>query len=204
MTNDEALDLFEETLRKLKIQYDLFFSGHRKLPPTEERRRLDAMVHEIGKDRLRDNTARFRFNTLLGRYNQFRELWGRKMREREEGPLEYRRRAAAFSPSPETTKVPAPPPPAPREPAGTMRSDESYVRVTEATAAAAAERLYEQIAEAQKHLGKGGLTLPQVQQLVRTQSDLMRSRFSVDAVGFRVEIADGKVKLKAKPLQKGS
>lgn len=204
MTNDEALDLFEETLRKLKIQYDLFFSGHRKLPPTEERRRLDAMVHEIGKDRLRDNSARFRFNTLLGRYNQFRELWGRKMREREEGPLEYRRRAAAFSPSPETTKVPAPPPPAPREPAGTMRSDESYVRVTEATAAAAAERLYEQIAEAQKQLGKGGLTLPQVQQLVRTQSDLMRSRFSVDAVGFRVEIADGKVKLKAKPLQKGS
>lgn len=204
MTNDEALDLFEETLRKLKIQYDLFFGGHRKLPPTEERRRLDAMVHEIGKDRLRDNSARFRFNTLLGRYNQFRELWGRKMREREEGPLEYRRRAAAFSPSPETTKVPAPPPPAPREPAGTMRSDESYVRVTEATAAAAAVRLYEQIAEAQKQLGKGGLTLPQVEQLVRAQSDLMRSRFSVDAVGFRVEIADGKVKLKAKPLQKGS
>lgn len=204
MTNDEALDLFEETLRKLKIQYDLFFGGHRKLPPTEERRRLDAMVHEIGKDRLRDNSARFRFNTLLGRYNQFRELWGRKMREREEGPLEYRRRAAAFSPSPETTKAPAPPPPAPREPAGTMRSDESYVRVTEATAAAAAERLYEQIAEAQKQLGKGGLTLPQVEQLVRAQSDLMRSRFSVDAVGFRVEIADGKVKLKAKPLQKGS
>ncbi|HSN69582.1 MAG TPA: MXAN_5187 C-terminal domain-containing protein [Thermoanaerobaculia bacterium] len=202
MTNDEALDFFEEELRKLKTQYDLFFSGHRKLPPLQDRRRLDAMVHEIGKDRIRDNGARFRFNTLLGRYNQFRELWGRKMREREEGPLDFRRRSAAFAPS-EERAAPAPPPP-PRAATGTMVGGESYVKVTEATAGAAAQRLYEQIAEAQKQLGKGGLTLAQVEQIVRSQSDQMRSKFAVEAVGFRVEIADGKVKLKAKPLQKGS
>ncbi|MCA1734057.1 MAG: hypothetical protein LC732_10705, partial [Acidobacteria bacterium] len=119
MTNDEVLNLFEETLRKLKIQYDLFFSGHRKLPPTEDRRRLDALVHEIGKDRIRENAARFRFNTLLGRYNQFRELWGRKMREREEGPLDYRRRAAAFTSEgdqPAGDQPAAPPPPRPARP----------------------------------------------------------------------------------------
>ncbi|HEU5162734.1 MAG TPA: MXAN_5187 C-terminal domain-containing protein [Thermoanaerobaculia bacterium] len=202
MTNDEALDLFEEELRKLKTQYDLFFSGHRKLPPLQDRRRLDAMVHEIGKDRIRDNSARFRFNTLLGRYNQFRELWGRKMREREEGPLDFRRRSAAFgNPEPQAAPAPAAPP---RPATGTMAGGESYVKVTEATTAAAAQRLYEQIAEAQKQLGKGGLTLAQVEQIVRSQSDQMRSKFAVDAVGFRVEIADGKVKLKAKPLQKGS
>jgi hypothetical protein len=202
MTNDEALDLFDEMLLKLKTQYDLFFSGHRKLPPLEERRRLDALVHEIGKERLRDNGSRFRFNTLLGRYNQFRELWGRKMREREEGPLDFRRRSAAFSEVPEAR--PAAPPPPPRPAPGTMRGDDSYVTVTEATASAAAQRLYEQITEAQKQIGKGGLTLAQVEQIVRAQSDQMRSKFAVEAVGFRVEIADGKVKLKAKPLQKGS
>ncbi len=202
MTTDEALNLFEETLRKLKINYDLFFAGIRKLPPSEDRRRLDALVHEIGKERMRDNSLRFRFNTLLGRYNQFRELWGRKMREREEGPLDFRRRAAAFSGGAEP---PAPPPPREeRPPHGTPSNGETYVRVTEATASAAAQRLFEQITDAQKQLGKGGLTLAQVEQIVRSQSDQMRSRYAVDAVGFRVEIADGKVKLKAKPLQKGS
>jgi hypothetical protein len=202
MTNDEALNLFEESLRKLKIQYDLFFGGHRKLPPTEDRRRLDALVHEIGKDRIRENAARFRFNTLLGRYNQFRELWGRRMREREEGPLDYRRRAAAFTQEAAPPAAPSSLPPARQ--AGTMRDGESYVRVTEATAAEAAERLYEQIAEAQRQLGKGELTRAQVEQIVRSQSDQMRAKFAVEAVGFRVEIADGKVKLKAKPFQKGS
>lgn len=202
MTTDEALNLFEESLRKLKTNYDLFFAGIRKLPPSEDRRRLDALVHELGKERMRDNSLRFRFNTLLGRYNQFRELWGRKMREREEGPLDFRRRSQAFGGAAET-----PPPPSPAEearPRGTPLNGETYVKVTEATASAAAQRLFEQISEAQKQLGKGGLTLAQVEQIIRSQSDLMRSRYAVDAVGFRVEIADGKVKLKAKPLQKGS
>jgi hypothetical protein len=202
MTTDEALTLFEETLRKLKTNYDLFFAGIRKLPPSEDRRRLDALVHELSKERMRDNSLRFRFNTLLGRYNQFRELWGRRMREREEGPLDFRRRAAAFGGGPEPAPQTAAAAEAP--PGGTPASVETYVKVTEATASAAAQRLFEQISEAQKQLGKGGLTLAQVEQIVRSQSDLMRSRYAVDAVGFRVEIVDGKVKLKAKPLQKGS
>ncbi len=202
MTNDEALTFLEESLRKLKINYDLFFLGARKLPPTEDRRRLDVLVHELGKERMRDNSLRFRYNSLLGKYNQYRELWGRKMREREEGPMDFRRRAKVFGEGAE-----APPPPeaeAPPPPRGTQANGETYVKVTEATASAAAQRLFEQISEAQTQLGKGGLTLAQVEQIVRTQSDLLRSRYAVDAVGFRVEIADGKVKLKAKPLQKGS
>ncbi|HEY0788472.1 MAG TPA: MXAN_5187 C-terminal domain-containing protein [Thermoanaerobaculia bacterium] len=202
MTTDEALTLFEETLRKLKTNYDLFFAGIRKLPPAEDRRRLDALVHELSKERMRDNSLRFRFNTLLGRYNQFRELWGRKMREREEGPLDFRRRAAAFGGGPDSS-LPDAAASQPR-PSGTPASAETYVMVTEATVSAAAQRLFEQISEAQKQLGKGGLTLAQVEQIVRSQSDLMRSRYAADAVGFRVEIVDGKVKLKAKPLQKGS
>lgn len=202
MTTDEALTLFEETLRKLKTNYDLFFAGIRKLPPAEDRRRLDALVHELSKERMRDNSLRFRFNTLLGRYNQFRELWGRKMREREEGPLDFRRRAAAFGGGPDSP-LPDAGAAQPR-PSGTPASAETYVMVTEATVSAAAQRLFEQISEAQKQLGKGGLTLAQVEQIVRSQSDLMRSRYAADAVGFRVEIVDGKVKLKAKPLQKGS
>jgi hypothetical protein len=55
MTNDEALTFLEESLRKL-VNYDLFFLRP-KLPPTEDRRRLDVLVHELGKSR--DN-SRFR------------------------------------------------------------------------------------------------------------------------------------------------
>jgi hypothetical protein len=123
MTNQEALDLFEEQLKRLKAMYDLFFNGARKLPPMEDRRRLEALIHELAKVHIRDNAHRFRYNTLLGRYNQYRELWGRMMREREEGPVDFRRRNAAMK------AVPEPPPP-PEPPARVTSGDsESYVRV---------------------------------------------------------------------------
>ncbi|MCA1732169.1 MAG: hypothetical protein LC732_01040 [Acidobacteria bacterium] len=204
MTNDEALAIFEESLRKLKIQYDLFFLGIRKLPPTEDRRRLENLVQELGRSRMRENAARFRYNTLLGRYNQFKELWTRQMREREEGPLDFRRRAAAMAegdkPSPSSE------PDAPSAPPSTVtgRGGESYVRVSDGSEAGAARVLFEQISEAQEKLGKSGLSLQQVEKLVSSQMEMMRSRHSVQDVGFRVEIVDGKVKLKAKPLAKGS
>ncbi|MGH9456239.1 MAG: MXAN_5187 C-terminal domain-containing protein [Thermoanaerobaculia bacterium] len=204
--NEEAVDQFEELLRQLKVKYDLFFAGARKLPPSEDRRRLEALVHELSKLRMRENTLRFRFNTLLGRFNQYRELWGRQMREREEGPMDYRRRVAALSEAEPVTRETGSREERDREQQEvvTEREGQSYVKVTGSTTEQAAKRLYEEIAEAQKALGKGGLTLGQVEQIVRQQSDAMRSRFSVDEVGFRVEIVDGKVKLKAKPLQKGS
>ncbi|HEY5610963.1 MAG TPA: hypothetical protein VIL97_07140, partial [Thermoanaerobaculia bacterium] len=83
---DEQIDFFDESLRRLKTLYDQFFAGIRRVPPSTERARLDAMVHEMGKIRMRDNAKRFRYNTLVGRYQQYRELWSRLMREREEGP----------------------------------------------------------------------------------------------------------------------
>ena len=61
-----------------------------------ERRLIEVYIYELGKQKMRDNTRRFRYSQLLTRYNQLRELWGRKMREREEGPLDFRRRSAAL------------------------------------------------------------------------------------------------------------
>ena len=40
----------------------------------------------------------------------------------------------------------------------------------------------------------------QLRQMVEKQSELVRSKYHVDVVGFRVDVVDGKVKLKAKPI----
>ena len=37
--------------------------------------------------------------------------------------------------------------------------------------------------------------------MVEKQSEQVRARYNVDVVGFRVDVVDGKVKLKAKPIQ---
>ena len=45
------------------------------------------------------------------------------------------------------------------------------------------------------------LTFEQLSAMVEKQSEMVRSRYNVNTVAFRVETVDGKVKLKAKPLQ---
>lgn len=189
---DDELDKLEEDIRRLKNKYDQFFNGITKVPPSFERHQVEAMIHEISKQKMRDNTRRFRFNTVLSRFNQFREMWSRRMREREEGPLDFRRRQAAMQAEPE------PPPPA----RVTSQAADPYVRMTPGGDGDEIRRLHQEIEQANRQLGKpAGVTLEQLEKMVRQQSDLVRQKYNVKTVAFRVETVDGKVKLKAKPLQ---
>src|SRR6185295_17878546 len=109
------------------------------MPPTHERHLLEVYIHELGKKKIRENARRFRYQQLLSRYNQYRELWGRKMREREEGPLDFRRRKAAL------IEVPPPPPPAPRARVTSAPADPYVVKVTPATNGDEIRKLYTEI-----------------------------------------------------------
>jgi len=63
-------------------------------------------------------------------------------------------------------------------------------------------KLYDQLQAEHSKLGKSSpISLEQLGQMVEKQSEVVRTRYNVNAVGFRVETVDGKVKLKAKPLQ---
>jgi hypothetical protein len=149
---------------------------------------------------MRDNTRRFRYNTLLSRYNQYREMWGRKMREREEGPLDYRTRKKQLeAPS-------APPPPEPKQPEPprrvTSEASDPYVKMPPGANGEQIRKLYDEIQKEHLKLGKlMNVTLEQVASMVQKQSETLRAKYHVNTVAFRVETVDGKVKLKAKPLQ---
>jgi hypothetical protein len=193
---DDELDKLEEDIRKLKNKYDQFFAGIVKVPPSFERHQVENYIHELNKQKIRDNARRFRLSTILGRYNQYRELWGRRMREREEGPLDYRRRQAAMDMPPEELAPPAPPPRV------TSPRVDPYVRMTPGSNGEQIRRLYDDIEQAHGAIGKpSNLSLEQVAAMVQKQTDLVRTKYNVKTVAFRVETIDGKVKLKAKPLQ---
>jgi hypothetical protein len=194
---DEELDKLEEDIRRLKNKYDQFFTGITKVPPSFERQRVEVFIHELNKQRMRDNTRRFRFNTIISRYNQFREMWGRKMREREEGPLDFRRRQKAMG-APSSRPVT----PEPERPRVTSAQADPYVKVAPGTNGEEISRLYTAIEQENLKMGKlTNVTLEQVAAMVQKQSEIVRSKYNVNTVAFRVETVDGKVKLKAKPLQ---
>jgi phage gp36-like protein len=194
---DDELDKLEEDIRKLKNKYDQFFTGITRVPPMHERKQIEISIYEIGKQKMRDNTRRFRYNQILSRYNQYREMWGRKMREREEGPLDFRRRQAALN-------EPSEPRPQERQAAPGVTSDnaDSYVKVAPGSNGDQIKDLYQRIEKEHLKLGKmPNLTFEQLQSMVEKQTEAVRARYKVDVVGFRVDVVDGKVKLKAKPIQ---
>jgi hypothetical protein len=194
---DDELDKLEEDIRRLKNRYDQFFNGITKIPPSFERHQIESVIHEISKQKMRDNARRFRFNTILSRYNQFREMWARKMREREEGPLDFRRRQALMESGP----VVPPPSPPQRGPVTSAGAD-PYVRMTPGANGEGIRRLYGEIERAHLEMGKlPNMSLEQLASMIEKQSDVVRAKYNVKTVAFRVETIDGKVKLKAKPLQ---
>ena len=194
---DTELDKLEEDIRKVKNKYDQFFAGITKMPPRHERHMLEVSIHELGKQKMRENARRFRYNQLLSRYNQYRELWGRKMREMEEGPLDFRRRQAALNEPSEPA-----PPPRPSATRVTSSRADSYVKMVPGANGEAIRDLYDQIEKEHQKLGKApNLTFEQLRTMVEKQSETVRTRYNVDVVGFRVDVVDGKVKLKAKPIQ---
>lgn len=204
MTLEEQMDFLEESIRKIKIQYDLYFAGLRKVPPTFERGRLDSFIHDLSRMKIRETGFRFRLNALIARYNHYRELWSRMSREREEGPMDYRRRAAALQEAElklaafqreETSRQ--------EDRSVTSEDGGSYVMVTPSPDPGSVSRLYDEIIQAQKALGKALPTVAQVGAMVQKQAESLRERYGVSTIGFRVEVIDGKVKLKAKPLRDG-
>ena len=198
---DEELDKLEEDIRKLKNKYDQFFSGIMKMPPRHERHLLEVYIFELGKMKMRENARRFRYNQLLSRYNQYREMWGRKMREREEGPLDFRRRKAALS-EPAHPRAPYIPAPLPMPRVTSAAADPYVVKMMPGSNGDEIRKLYTAIEREHVKLGRlPSITFEQLTAMIQKQSDLVRERYHVNAVGFRVDVVDGKIKLKAKPIQ---
>ncbi len=91
-TYDEDLTNLEDWLRRLKVEYDIFFNGHRKKPPEDLRLRLEKLAKKLGESGGMSIAQRFRYNTLIGRYYVYRDLWRRTLSEKESG-LEPREQA---------------------------------------------------------------------------------------------------------------
>jgi len=194
--NDD-LDILERSFRQLQIEWEKFFGGVEKKPPTDLRSRVEALIKKYAYAEIRNNGERFRYQTLSTRYATFNELWNKRMRAIEEGrPLGihgiYERKVA---PPP----VYAPPPPAARAAGG----GSGEVRVKDPGGDTDAVRsLFDRFLEARKAAGEAApVKFESFQKIISQQAARILSEKGAQAVDFRLETKDGKVSLKAKPVK---
>src|SRR5205823_10617152 len=88
MTVDEELNLLESQLRRLKIEYEVFFSNPQKKPPSDLEWKVLALLRKFSDGNRMSFSQRFRYNEIAQRYAIYSDLWRKKNRIREEG---YRR-----------------------------------------------------------------------------------------------------------------
>src|SRR5436305_11695252 len=88
VTTDEELNVLDTQLRRLKIEYEIFFSNPQKRPPTDIEWKVLAMLRKFSDGGRMNFSQRYRYNEMAQRYAIYSDLWRKQSRIREEG---YRR-----------------------------------------------------------------------------------------------------------------
>ena len=82
-----AIDLKIQEARALMEQthqlYQHFFNGIEKRPPAEKARLLESRIRELERLGSPSTASRFKVSQFILQYNTFKDLWEKKLRDRE-------------------------------------------------------------------------------------------------------------------------
>ena len=79
---DQQISRLEDSIRKLKIDFDIYFNNGAKRPPLEARARIESNLKRIADDRSLTYAQRYHFNTIVSRFTSYRELWRRLLKQK--------------------------------------------------------------------------------------------------------------------------
>src|SRR5437868_5998734 len=72
-------------MRRLKVEYDVFFGGGSKKPPTDTEWRVQTLIKKYSDGGRMNFSQRFRYNSIAQKYAIFSDLWRKKLKIKEEG-----------------------------------------------------------------------------------------------------------------------
>ena len=95
-TIDEDLAQLEKDIRQLKIEYEQYFGGGKARPPTDIEWRIDSLLKRHSDRGAQMNyTQRFRYGNLVQMYSKYREIFRKRLKQKEEGTVQRHFGAAA-------------------------------------------------------------------------------------------------------------
>jgi hypothetical protein len=182
-TVDDKLTRLEDDIRRLKIEFDVFFNGASKKAPYDTKGRVDTLMKRLGDDRTLTYAQRYRYNSLGARYNAFRDLWRRTLQGREEG----RDAGAAARATAKEQAV-----------ADFRKTD--FVCDDAHKDVELVKNLYSALVEAKKVCGEPveNFSFPRFHRLIASQTDGLKERLGCEKVCFSIDVEGGHVSFKAR------
>lgn len=197
-TIDEDLGQIEKDIRQLKVEYDQYFGGGRKRPPTEIEWRLELMIKRYNERGGELKSAqRFRFNNLTQTYAKYKDIFRKKMKQREEGTIQRHFGAAAKEIEAARAKDLA------KEEAAAVAAGNSkafrMICSQPEREPEKVEKLYEAFLQAKQLAGEhtGRLSRSSFNQFVLKKTKELQKQKNCKDVEYVVETVEGQVKLKA-------
>ncbi len=174
-TIEDRLARLEEDIRRLKIEFDVYFNGGSKRAPYDTKMRVESHLKRLGDDRSH-------YNSLATRFASFREMWRRTMQGREEG----RDAATVARMSVRETATPF------------ARSEFSCTDVRHDVQTV--KGVYDALIEAKRSCGEPvrDLSFAKFHRLIMDRTETMKEKLGSDRVVFSVEVDGGHVSFKAK------
>jgi len=206
VTTDEELNHLDSQLRRLKIEYEIFFSNPSKRPPTDIEWKVLALLRKFSDGGRMNFSQRYRYNEMAQRYAIYSDLWRKKCRIREEG---YRRPQDALL-SVQGVRVDGEEHKPPHHQAYGLShaaaagadagsSQPFTLHRVDQTEHEQVERLYNTLVAAKKKAGENVTgTIDSFTAFVQKKTEQIRKQYHCENVEYSVEINEGHVKLKAK------
>ncbi len=226
---DQALDLLQGYIQQVKNEYEMYFMGIQKRPPTEKQRDLKRMIRELMELGIQNTAQRFKLRVLRSRFNTLNVHWQKTVKQIEDGTYKKHRFMADKRAGGEAMhnaiaagrdvkaeiralvrgeEVPESGPPAEAPADAAPRGRPAGRRPPRAPAgggghAVGSNDLVAEYSAVRKKLGmEGRVNASALEARLRKHAEIIKERTGAREVRFKVVAEDGKPKLKAIPVKK--
>jgi len=175
LPTDEDLELLSRKLMTLKLSYDQYFLGSRPREPVMEASEVSKLVVVYSNEAIKNTAQRFKFNSIVSRYQAFKRQWTDTLRKIEDGTYARHQFKAKIHERPDQPAEATTRPPQDRS------------------------EIYAAFVEARKACGQStsNLTTAKLNDLLDRQEHELRKRYGDTQIRFKVVVENGKAKLTA-------
>lgn len=211
LTIDEELNQLERDIRQLKVEYDQYFGGGRKRPPTEIEWRIDLVIKRyVERGAELTSAQRFRSSNLTQSYAKYKDVFRKRLQQKEEGSVQRHFGAAAKAIEAERAQRQAEASQTAAQPttpagAGTRAGTRAAAPAFRITCSEPeretekVERLYDEFLRAKRQAGESvdRLNRDDFRAFVSKKTGDLKKQKGCKEVEYVVETTGGQVKLKA-------
>ncbi|MFM7200324.1 MAG: MXAN_5187 C-terminal domain-containing protein [Myxococcota bacterium] len=199
----DQLDTLENKLYLLNVEYDKYFMGIERKPPTKELAEVEAILRQLSKATIRNTAHNFRFQNLKARFVTFNQRWTRILKQMEDGT--FKRDQFKYGLKHRESEEQKKQEEQARLEAQRREEEEERARQVRDTVAdkKRLETLFKDFVQKRQQCNErvDNVQFDKMVEFMQQQTKSIKEKYAAKAVEFQVVVDGGKTRLKAVPIK---